>query len=1795
MMNLKVLRITLLILVMWAFSPANSELDWTHKRALAKRGLLNQVLLEGDHCWLGGKVQKRRVAPQHHLFGVYPSRPVNYLRSYPVREQGTLQAGYSKANAEERVVSWDLSDPTGNTAAVGSQAEQSAAPRVGNGPIGQSELLDDDDTYVSIQGPGEPPGESGRQESIVTAAASTATTFTLTKEPKPETHRKGRAKRDKSRLHRLLVKREAESVREDPDLSSQHLSPWPKHPLRHGIRRSVVEDNIQNSGGDPSLEGATSCPQSGLPVIYFSGRQERLLLRPEMLPEIPREAFTVEAWVKPEGGQYNPAIIAGVFDNCSHIANDKGWALGIQAGKDKRRRDARFFFSLRTDHVKKATVVIGHSRYRPGMWTHLAATYNGQRMALYVDGTLVASSFDQSGPLNSAFMVSCRSLLLGGDSTEDGHYFRGHVGTLTFWSKALSQSHLQHSPKHPSEAEELTSLILTASFEPLAEQWVPFRDEKYPRLEVLQDFEMAPEILSPLQPPPCGQTACDNVEVITQYNRHWPLREEKVIRYQVVNIYDEEGLNPTVSEEQIQRQHEVLNEAFNRYNISWRLSVLGVHNSTLRHRIVLVNCEPSKIGNDHCDPECEHPLTGYDGGDCRLLGSCYSWNRRDGICHAGCNNMMNDFDDGDCCDPEVTNVLKTCFDPDSPKRAYMSVKELKEALQLNSTHFLNVYFATSVREDLAGAATWPWDKEATSHLGGVVLNPAYYGMPGHTNVMIHEVGHVLGLYHVFKGVSERESCDDPCKETVPSMDTGDLCADTAPTPKSKLCRDPEPINDTCGFIHFPGAPFNNYMSYTDDDCTDSFTPNQVARMHCYLDLVYQQWSESRKPTPIPIPPMVIGQTHKSLTIHWLPPISGVVYERDLDSMCEACTEDGTFRQYVHTASSRRVCDSSGYWTPEEAVGPPDVDQPCEPSLQAWSPELHLYHMNMTVPCPAEGCSLELLFQHPVHADTLTLWVTYLSMDSSQALFDTEILIEHQKSVHLGPLDAFCDIPLTIKLDVDGKVLGVKVYTFDERMEIDAALLTSQPHSPLCSGCKPVRYQILREPPFTSSLPMVVTHPHRKFTDRDVTPGQTYHYQVQAAAGAELGEASPPLIHIHGASYCGDGEVAESLGEECDDGDLLNGDGCSRTCELEEGFNCVGEPSLCYFHEGDGICEPFEKETSFEDCGLFTPKGYFDQWAIQAYSSHEDKKKCPVALVTGGPHSMVCTSYQPDLPERHHLISWFPCASNGKQPQDEESEQPEGGMDREDEVWLKVCFSRPGVATSIFIFLTSDGLVSRKQQRPTVTLQLTDVSGNNYSLGTYELSCHRNPLVINVTHHPNVFTYHTTSALLNLSSPLVGISAVALRTSSHVSLAASNNCIPNHKGQDYQGQSCFHQPCGEQSSCVPLLLDHTEVVNCTSDGPGHMQCTVTCKRGYALQTSSGKYLRPMQKEILLTCSSGHWDRIVSCTHLDCGVPDQALVNYANFSCSEGTDFLKRCFISCVPPAKLQGLSPWLTCLEDGLWSLPEAYCKLECDAPPVINNAGLLQPHCLQGHHDVGSVCRYECKPGYYVAGSAESKVRNKLLKIQCLESGMWEQGSCLPVMCEPPPPIFEGMYTCTKGFELDSECVLKCNQENENVPILCTKEGLWTGEFKLCENLQGECPPPPSELNSVEYKCKQGYGIGAECSPLCVDPSNDPILLPDNVTLNTLQHWTKLVKVQSVVCTGQQQWHPDPLKIQCVQACEPFQADGWCDTINNRAYCNYDGGDCCSSTLSSKKVIPFAADCDLDECTCRDPNAEENQ
>jgi cysteine-rich repeat protein len=46
--------------------------------------------------------------------------------------------------------------------------------------------------------------------------------------------------------------------------------------------------------------------------------------------------------------------------------------------------------------------------------------------------------------------------------------------------------------------------------------------------------------------------------------------------------------------------------------------------------------------------------------------------------------------------------------------------------------------------------------------------------------------------------------------------------------------------------------------------------------------------------------------------------------------------------------------------------------------------------------------------------------------------------------------------------------------------------------------------------------------------------------------------------------CGSGAL--DAGEACDDGNLDDGDGCDSSCQLEPGWSCAGEPSLC-----DGVC------------------------------------------------------------------------------------------------------------------------------------------------------------------------------------------------------------------------------------------------------------------------------------------------------------------------------------------------------------------------------------------------------------------------------------------------------------------------------------------------------------------------------------------------------------------------------------------------------------------------------------------------
>lgn len=66
------------------------------------------------------------------------------------------------------------------------------------------------------------------------------------------------------------------------------------------------------------------------------------------------------------------------------------------------------------------------------------------------------------------------------------------------------------------------------------------------------------------------------------------------------------------------------------------------------------------------------------------------------------------------------------------------------------------------------------------------------------------------------------------------------------------------------------------------------------------------------------------------------------------------------------------------------------------------------------------------------------------------------------------------------------------------------------------------------------------------------------------------------------------------------------------------LSLTDKPSICYYYDGDGVCEDFERETGVRDCGLYTPSGFLDQWATMVETSHEERLYCPAEVASGYP-------------------------------------------------------------------------------------------------------------------------------------------------------------------------------------------------------------------------------------------------------------------------------------------------------------------------------------------------------------------------------------------------------------------------------------------------------------------------------------------------------------------------------------------------------------------------------------------------
>ncbi len=77
---------------------------------------------------------------------------------------------------------------------------------------------------------------------------------------------------------------------------------------------------------------------------------------------------------------------------------------------------------------------------------------------------------------------------------------------------------------------------------------------------------------------------------------------------------------------------------------------------------------------------------------------------------------------------------------------------------------------------------------------------------------------------------------------------------------------------------------------------------------------------------------------------------------------------------------------------------------------------------------------------------------------------------------------------------------------------------------------------------------------------NIKPNVTTDFFLQCINEIGVSTATSSLRVSVNSPGCGDGSITGS--EECDDGDVDNGDGCSSACAVENNWSCTGEPSVC---------------------------------------------------------------------------------------------------------------------------------------------------------------------------------------------------------------------------------------------------------------------------------------------------------------------------------------------------------------------------------------------------------------------------------------------------------------------------------------------------------------------------------------------------------------------------------------------------------------------------------------------------------
>jgi chitodextrinase len=140
--------------------------------------------------------------------------------------------------------------------------------------------------------------------------------------------------------------------------------------------------------------------------------------------------MTLEAWVLPTAsGAWRTVVLK---EQTGHLA------YAMYANTDTDRPSGEVF-------TTSSSNVRGSAALPLDVWTHLAVTYDGAALTVYVDGTQVASL-----PVSGSIVTSTGALRIGGN-TVWGEYFQGLIDEIRIYNRALTAGEIQTDMTTPVE------------------------------------------------------------------------------------------------------------------------------------------------------------------------------------------------------------------------------------------------------------------------------------------------------------------------------------------------------------------------------------------------------------------------------------------------------------------------------------------------------------------------------------------------------------------------------------------------------------------------------------------------------------------------------------------------------------------------------------------------------------------------------------------------------------------------------------------------------------------------------------------------------------------------------------------------------------------------------------------------------------------------------------------------------------------------------------------------------------------------------------------------------------------------------------------------------------------------------------------------------------------------------------------------------------------------------------------------------------------------------------------------